>query len=313
MQDYFTQTTVKRLFQEVWQFYSGIPITKTNFTLTDCGKIADEIKATTGYVISARTYFNLYKAEGAKNDSSLEVMCAYILVKHNLLQSKDLEFKIIDTKIKANEVSQKPPLGVYSLMYYKHFIQDNPDENSRFNNEPIPKQPHIFSHKKKYLSAGLAIVILLLGFSWYKKNYFSKSEIETFNAIIRNANDTELGIYRKLPKIDTLKLDDYFIKKGMAKGLITSTVKRMFKNNLTLVIAPSSYRILNIECKSKTDTSVMVETHEYWYLRWANRFTNTDTLLYDVENVQLYQLLREDNKWKIDMNKYAGKTKRLDK
>lgn len=313
MQDYFTQTIIEKLFQEVWQFYSEIPINKTNFTLTDCGKIADEIKNTTGYVISARTYFNLYNAEGAKNDSSLEVMCAYVLVKHKLLQSKDLEFKIIDTKIKVNEVSQKPPLGVYSLMYYKHFLQGNTDEILPLNNKSTPQQLDTVSPKKKYYIAGFAVITFLLGFSWYQKNHFSETEIETFNTIIRSANNTELDIYRKLPKIDTLKLDDYFIKKGMAKGLITSTVKRMYKNNLSLVIEPSSYRILNIECKSKTDTSVMVETREYWYLRWVNRFTKTDTLLYDVENVQLYQLLREDNKWKIDMNKYSGKTKRLGK
>lgn len=313
MQDYFTQIIIKELFQKAWQFYREIPVNKTSFTLTDCGKLADEITATTGYVISARSYFNLYKDEGAKNDSSLEAICAYLLIKHHLLQPKDLEFRIIDTKIKVNEVSQKPPSGVYSLLYYKHFLIDNSDENIHAINEPITPEVDKISHTKKYLIAGFAMFILLLGFNWYQKNYFSKTEIETFNTLIRNANDTELQIYRKLPKIDTLKLDDYFIKRGMAKGLITSTVKRMFKYNLSLVIAPSSYRILNIECKSKTDTSVMVETREYWYLRWANRFTNIDTLLYDVENVQLYQLLREDNKWKIDMNKYSGKAKKLDK
>jgi len=314
MKDYFTKKIITTLFQKAWDFYRNIQVEKNSFTLSDCEKLADEIKKVTGYIISARSYYNLYNGGGAKNDSSLEAICAYLLLKNNLIQINDIEFKVIDTKIKINDVSQKPPSGEYSLLYYKYFLQNNiPDKSISLDLNPDSEISKKNKFRKSYFFLIVGVLSLLAGFWLYQKKSFSETEIEEFNALIRNANDAELGIYRQLPKIDTSKLDDYFIKNGMAKGLITSTVKRMYKNNLSLVIAPSSYRILNVECKSKTDTSVMVETHEYWYLRWANRFTNADTLLYDVENVQLYQLLRENNKWKIDLNKYAGKTKKLGK
>jgi hypothetical protein len=318
MQDYFNQTVVRDLFQKIWTFYTGINVVKNNFTLSDCEKMATEIGNTTGYIISARSYFNLYKDGAAKNDSSLEAICAFLLLKNDLIQSKDLEFRIIDTKVKNNEVSQKPPIGIYSVMYFKHFLQVNITENTVGEStvKPFVQPINKIHNRKLYLFIILSLLLLIViffGGNWYQKRYFSNTEIKEFTALIRNANDAELHAYQKLPQIDTAKLGDYFIQKGMAKGLIISTVKRMAKNNLVLVKAPSSYRILNIECKLKTDTSVMVETHEYWYLRWSNRFTNMDTLLYDVENIQLYQFLREDDKWKIDLNKYVGKSKKLGK
>lgn len=312
MKDYFTKKIITTLFQKAWNFYRNIQVEKNSFTLSDCEKIADEIKNVTGYVISARSYYNLYNDGGAKNDSSLEAICAYLLLKNNMIQIDDIEFKIIDTKVKINDVSQKPPSGEYSLLYYKSFLKDNAlDKSLSLNQNPDFQIAKKYNYRKLYVLLIVGFFSLFAGFWWYQKKSFSEAEIKEFNALIRNANDAELGIYRQLPNIDTSKLDDYFIKNGMAKGLITSTVKRMYRNNLSLVIAPSSYRILKVECKSKTDTSVMVETNEYWYLRWSNRFTHADTLLYDVENVQLYQLLKEGNKWKIDMNKYAGKTKKL--
>ena len=111
MKDYFTKKIITTLFQKAWDFYRNIQVEKNSFTLSDCEKLADEIKKVTGYIISARSYYNLYNGGGAKNDSSLEAICAYLLLKNNLIQINDIEFKVIDTKIKINDVSQKPPIG----------------------------------------------------------------------------------------------------------------------------------------------------------------------------------------------------------
>jgi tetratricopeptide (TPR) repeat protein len=139
MNQTFTQAEIIILFQKTWMLISQTDLLKTNFSLSNMTKVRQGVFEATGYDFSERTYFNLFSGNGSEKDSSVEALCAYILLKENLIGKKELVFKEIENKAKGwkKQITDKPPQNIYSLKYYKHFIQKQSEENNFYRKHKI--------------------------------------------------------------------------------------------------------------------------------------------------------------------------------
>ena len=60
-----------------------------------------------------------------------------------------------------------------------------------------------------------------------------------------------------------------------------------------------------------TATDARVETNEQWYLLWYDERTNKDVVLFDTLNRHQYWLKKESNSWRIHMDEYRGRPKKV--
>jgi hypothetical protein len=150
-----------------------------------------------------------------------------------------------------------------------------------------------------------------------QKNQFTDTEKEMFEKIIDDANNTELKIYKSVPidsnmiRIEDEKLNNFFTKDGTAKEIIIGGAIKATRENRKLRSPPSSYTKVDIFFKERRENEVKIETDEQWYLLWYDLKSNKDTKLFDTLNHHIYVLKFMEGKWKIHMDEYRGRPKKV--
>ena len=128
---------------------------------------------------------------------------------------------------------------------------------------------------------------------------------------IDSANRVEFALYKAVPQADTAQLNRYFTRSGTARTMILGGLDRAVRNGRQLRIPPSAYMLVDINVRSQSETEARVETDEQWYLLWYDRLTNQDVSLYDTLNHHQYWLKKEGGQWRIHMDEYRGRPKKV--
>ena len=128
---------------------------------------------------------------------------------------------------------------------------------------------------------------------------------------VRKANAAEFEVYKSLPTLDLSHLDDYFIKDAPAYTTIANTAHRSVerKRVLTNPNNPSTHEIYSIKLVELRQNEAIVETEEYWYLRWFEPLKNDySEKVYKEINNQFYVLRWYQGRWKVYSNAYPPRT-----
>jgi hypothetical protein len=151
--------------------------------------------------------------------------------------------------------------------------------------------------------------IIVFGYVAYlvANSYYEAHLIK--NAII-NGNKCQFETYKKLPKLDTLQISNYYSKGSNASKSIITVLLGSQKGNRVIgqpSYNPSFYKIMDIDVLSIKNNIAIVETDEQWFLKWYDTKANRFSLSYDVQNKQLYELEKTGDKWMIVNNYFVGK------
>ena len=163
----------------------------------------------------------------------------------------------------------------------------------------------------------LVSVLTIVFFNYSQRLEFTSSEKALFEKIIDDANNAELGLYKSLPldsiqfKASNEKLSEYFTEDGTAKKIILGGAIKAMREKRKLRSPPSSYSKVDIFFKAKREKEVKIETNEQWYLLWYDIESNKDRKLFDTLNHHIYILKFVNGKWRIHMDEYRGRPKKL--
>ncbi len=127
--------------------------------------------------------------------------------------------------------------------------------------------------------------------------------------VIEKANQAQFEAYRKLPEVFTDDLKKYYTAEGSACKVIEDILKRSAEKNRTIHLPagnPSYYTLHDMKLISRDSDKAIMETREYWYLRWYNTETGAYEIKYDVFNTQVYILRKDGRGWKVHANDYTG-------
>ncbi len=132
---------------------------------------------------------------------------------------------------------------------------------------------------------------------------------ETIKDFIVVANRAEYDSYKKLPIVDSINVDRYWTKKGISRKRIMEILLKHPKLGRILVdtLQSSGAKIVNFKVIFKSRYYIRIETEEHWRLQWYNTKTKVFDKIYDRVDAQVYELLREDNLWKINDNWHLKK------
>ncbi len=196
---------------------------------------------------------------------------------------------------------------VAKYLDYEHF-----DAFSAFQIKQLAdgKQPRNTKNNIKIAKIGASILLIsALGYSLLIKPYTEKQKILK---VITEANQAQFMSFGQLPIIDTLKIEKYYSKKGNAwPAILTSLITRN-ADSLTISqpkINPSYYKLFEARVISINAEKAIVETDEYWFLKWYKTDSKTFVSSYDVKNTQLYELEKINDNWIILNNFFEGKAK----
>lgn len=122
-----------------------------------------------------------------------------------------------------------------------------------------------------------------------------------FEKVIAEANDAEFRAYAALPEIQTEELNQWFCSGSPAFNSIYNILSRHSKKQWVISnpYNPSTKRLLKVKVKKVDANEAMVDTIEYWYLRWWDALDGSYTYPYRETNRQMYVLKKEDGQWKV--------------
>lgn len=153
----------------------------------------------------------------------------------------------------------------------------------------------------------LAVCLLLVSGSRYAwQQYQNRQAVQQ---VIRQANQWEFERYRLSPKVDTADANRLFMPDGPALQSILGLLQRNAENQRLLMQPPSSFSIKKIAIKALKQERALVETEEYWKIRWQNQLDGTQ-LLYDTLNTHEYLLLKTNGRWRIQYDYYQGQARK---
>jgi hypothetical protein len=205
---------------------------------------------------------------------------------------------------------------IETLIYYLDFksIDDFSNSLESPKNKYFEKIKIGSSTLKKVglaLSFILTIGLSIYSYSWYNTKYFSENEKTFFKTLIENAGDTEFNLYKTADTSRLNELDKYFTKKGQARLNILGEMDKPLRRKYKLRELESHRRIIDYVFIQKNNSEVRIQTKEKWKVVWYDPKTDEDLSKYDTTNTQLYLIIKEDNLWKIDLNDYDGKKKKM--
>ncbi|TAN45841.1 MAG: hypothetical protein EPN22_01470 [Nitrospirae bacterium] len=125
-----------------------------------------------------------------------------------------------------------------------------------------------------------------------------------FERIIAEANDAEFRAYASLPELKTDELNKWFYTGSPAIKEIINVLTRHHKKGWVISnpLNPSTKRLLSIKVKKIKNNEAVINTMEYWYLRWWDTTDKSYVYSYRETNRQKYILRKEGAAWKISEN-----------
>ena len=122
--------------------------------------------------------------------------------------------------------------------------------------------------------------------------------------VIAESIDVEFRAYMALPNIKTDELQKWFCLESPAIKEIINLLLRHQKKGWVISnqMNPSTKRLLNVRLKKITQKEAIVNTMEYWYLRWWDLNNESYTYPYRETNRQIYILKRKVENWKVFEN-----------
>ena len=176
-----------------------------------------------------------------------------------------------------------------------------------------------FSLKTKSIVSCFGILFFLIVYLIYKNHQLSKNfssatissqEESEIKSIIEKGNEIEYNLYKSIPQLsDTSLLTYYYTNQGSGRKNIITTLKRL-KSNSVILDTDDSKRELNaneIYLNRINEKTIKAKTVEKWRLSWKDSISGRSTTIYDVLNNQLYHLVKTNEGWRIEDNKYDGK------
>ncbi len=122
--------------------------------------------------------------------------------------------------------------------------------------------------------------------------------------VVAESIDAEFRAYLNLPEICLDELKQWFVTDSPALKEIVNVLtwhrQRGWIINNTW--NPSTKRLLNINVKEINGDSALVNTVEYWYLRWFDQNAEEYVHPYRATNHQTYILNGEQGQWKVFQN-----------
>jgi len=132
-----------------------------------------------------------------------------------------------------------------------------------------------------------------------------QGDLKTYlERVITECIDAEFRAYSLLPQINTEELRRWFCADSPAMKEIINLLTRHQKRGWVIsnLLNPSTKRLLNIKVKKITGGEAVVNTMEYWYLRWFDMNSGSYTYIYRETNRQIYIVKKESDDWKIFQN-----------
>lgn len=178
----------------------------------------------------------------------------------------------------------------------------------------------VFKTRDVFLVSGVLFLFVLMygifiGFPEKEKTPKSTSlriDKEFIIGTIERANELEFSLYSSLPVLnDTVNLKEFYSLGSDNRKTIIRILKKNKQIGKILDIEKST-RLLNKEAivfDTINSKKAVVRTIEFWQLQWIDAKTQERYAEYKVVNEQRYLLFKENNKWLIKENQYAGKAK----
>jgi hypothetical protein len=189
------------------------------------------------------------------------------------------------------------------------------DKLRRFYNRPGHMVDYVFafSHKSelhRYIDEWqtypvIADYALLVRDLSSDRKDTAKGDIEDlklyFERVVVEANDAEFRAYAALPDIKADELSQWFCEESPAFKEVMNVLKRHSEKKwiISNQFNPSNKRILDVKVKKVEPTEAIVDTEEYWYLRWWDDIDGSYKYAYRETNRQRYVLKPEGGTWKI--------------
>lgn len=164
-------------------------------------------------------------------------------------------------------------------------------------------------YRSRWQTAALGLIGLLLLLSSGRYTWQQYRNRQAVRQVIRQANAWEFERYRLSPKIDTTGAARLFHPDGPALQSILGILQRSADNQRRLLQPPSSFSMKDIRIKALNQQRALVETEEYWKIRWLNQRTGKQ-LLYDTLNTHEYLLRKNNGRWRIQYDYYQGQARK---
>ena len=193
-------------------------------------------------------------------------------------------------------------------LYLGYDSFDDFKEKNEFALLPPHKKFHLKYPKTLYGIVAL-IVFFIAGLIFLRTNLPSDEELKL---LIKNANIMEYDGYKELSSFDSSKLDNYWTK-GIARQRIMNILINHPKKGKVLVdtLNSSGATIVGFDVTLKTRYYIRLQTEEHWHLQWYNTKTRVLDKEYDRVDTQKYELLYQDNRWKIYDNWHIKKPEEI--
>ncbi|HAR97040.1 MAG TPA: hypothetical protein DCR97_13935 [Deltaproteobacteria bacterium] len=122
--------------------------------------------------------------------------------------------------------------------------------------------------------------------------------------VVAEAVDAEYGAYMSLPDVRIDEIDKWFCSDGPARKEIINILERHKKKGWVISnpMNPSTKRLLIIRVKKIAEKEAVVNTTEYWYLKWWDLKEGSYAYPYRETNRQVYILRKESDTWKVFEN-----------
>lgn len=122
--------------------------------------------------------------------------------------------------------------------------------------------------------------------------------------VIGEANDSEFRAYAALPEIRTDEIERWFCTGSPALNEILNLLNRHRQKRwiISNPFNPSTKRLLNTKVKKVSQDEAIVNTTEYWYLRWWDDRDGSYAFSYRETNRQMYVVKKEGSQWKVFQN-----------
>jgi hypothetical protein len=122
--------------------------------------------------------------------------------------------------------------------------------------------------------------------------------------VVAEATSAEFRAYQSLPEYEPQALDDWFVPESPAWRQVFHVLERHRERGwvLTNPMNPSTQRLMSVKVSAVGVDEAIVNTTEYWYLRWWDSVEGSYTYPYRETNRQRYVLVREPERWRVVEN-----------
>ncbi|MFT7248274.1 MAG: hypothetical protein ACI97P_001052 [Arcticibacterium sp.] len=127
---------------------------------------------------------------------------------------------------------------------------------------------------------------------------------------IELANKSQFEAFQRLPIIDSTFLLKHYQRDGNAYKVILTLLKNNKSNTIRINQPngnPSFQKVFSCKVMKLKSGIAIAKTSEHSFLKWYNTELAKYVVSYNEKNEQLYELIKERDKWKITHNYFEGK------